>query len=116
MVATSWTKAATASTFFAATVHLLFAPRSLHLRYQLAHFVADMPAEGLLQFLEPLGEELFTGCLGFALPKCNDGKGWRYSCKPTFRMRKPAALAICDQYGATARSLLLFERQTETGR
>jgi hypothetical protein len=52
--------------------------------------------------------------VGFTLPECTDGKGWRLLVDTNISDEDAGSFAIGDR--VTARSSLLFELQTETGR
>jgi glycogen operon protein len=53
--------------------------------------------------------------VGFKLPECTDGKGWRLLIDTNIPEDEAGDFDIGDQYGVTARSLLLFELQTGAG-
>jgi isoamylase len=52
--------------------------------------------------------------VGFTLPECADGKGWDLLIDTNISDTDGGNFAIGEKYGATARSLLLFELRTDS--
>jgi isoamylase len=52
--------------------------------------------------------------VGFTLPECADGKGCDLLIDTNIPDEDGGSFAIGDQYGVTARSLLLFELRTDS--
>ena len=52
--------------------------------------------------------------VGFTLPECPDGKGWDLLIDTNIPDEDGGNFVIGDQYGVTARSLLLFELRTDS--
>jgi hypothetical protein len=54
--------------------------------------------------------------VSFTLPECTDGNGGCLLVDANIPDEEAGGFAIGEQYGVTARQLLLFELQIETGR